>query len=120
LEPADGLKINHRRAQTIELVQRRPARGGAAWELVATKPQTLTLRRGSQTIEHPLIVGQRTYGPAVVDHAGQMRTMLPMRQVRLFEIVPGLPQWGLPAWLVGYLLLTLPFTLLLRRVLKIA
>jgi hypothetical protein len=49
-----------------------------------------------------------------------MRTMLPMRQVRLFEIVPGLPQWGLPAWLVGYLLLTLPFTLLLRRVLKIA
>jgi hypothetical protein len=38
---------------------------------------------------------------------------------RLFGIVPGWPQLGLPAWLVGYLAIVIPFVPLLKKILKI-
>jgi len=47
----------------------------------------------------------------------QLELRLPER--RLFNLVPGWPQYGLPAWLVGYLLIVIPFVPLLKKVLRI-
>ena len=51
--------------------------------------------------------------------AGDMPVELRLRERRLFGVVPGLPVIGLPAWLVGYLLIVILFVPLLKKMLKI-
>ena len=50
---------------------------------------------------------------------GEVSLELKLRERRLFGIVPGLPAVGLPAWLVGYLLIVIPFVPLLKWLLRI-
>ncbi len=45
---------------------------------------------------------------------------LRLEERRLFGIVPGWPQIGLPAWLVGYFAIVIPFVPLLKKMLKIS
>jgi uncharacterized membrane protein (DUF106 family) len=49
-----------------------------------------------------------------------LRLRLWLPPVKLFGIVPGVPWLGLPAWLVGYLLLTLTFVALLKKLMRIS
>jgi uncharacterized membrane protein (DUF106 family) len=51
--------------------------------------------------------------------AGAVQLELQLRERRLFGIVPGWSNIGLPAWLVGYLLIVIPFVPLLKKLLKI-
>ncbi len=51
--------------------------------------------------------------------AGDVPVELRLRERRLFGVVPGLPVIGLPAWLVGYLLIVILFVPLLKKMLKI-
>jgi hypothetical protein len=50
---------------------------------------------------------------------GAAQLKLELRERRLFGIVPGLPRIGLPAWLVGYLLIVIPLVPFIKKILRI-
>ena len=92
----------------------------AMWQLqgdAATETYPLVFRWKDLTIEHELRIGQRIYSDALVNRPGEPIIEIRLREVRLFGI-PGLGAW-LPAWLVGYLLVTIPLAFLLKRLLRI-
>jgi hypothetical protein len=48
-----------------------------------------------------------------------LATELKLRPVKLFGVVPGIPALNFPAWLTGYLVLVIPITFLLRKMLRV-
>ena len=93
----------------------------AIWQLQADgseEPYPIILRWRDRTYERELRVGENLYSPAVeMRDDGKVIIAVAQREVRLFGI-PGLGPW-LPGWIVGYLLVTVPFVFLLKRVLGI-
>jgi uncharacterized membrane protein (DUF106 family) len=66
-------------------------------------------------IDDPLDAGQLK-----VRHAGgPLRLQLQLRERRLFGVVPGWPKIGLPAWLVGYLLIVILLVPILKKLTRI-
>lgn len=78
----------------------------------------LVFRWKDRTFERDLLIGQRSYSP-VLDERPDEPVIFEIRlqETRLFGI-PGLSVW-LPAWLVGYLIVTIPFVLVLKRLFRI-
>jgi hypothetical protein len=93
----------------------------ALWQLegdARREPYPLAFRWNERTIERELLIGQPHYSPPREERPDDsVITEVRLREVRLFGI-PGLGPW-LPAWLVGYLLVTIPFVFALKRVLGI-
>jgi uncharacterized membrane protein (DUF106 family) len=93
----------------------------AVWQLqgeAADEPYSLVFRWKDQTLTRELRVGQSIYSPAFDEQADEsFKAEMRLRETRLLGI-PGLGAW-LPAWFVGYLLITIPAVPLLKRVLKI-
>jgi uncharacterized membrane protein (DUF106 family) len=121
LVPVDGVKTSGGWVKQVTVVDEEPPYGEAKWTLAAEarpEPYLLTIRLKDRSLEHPLLVGQRIYAPALKDHGNRLITELKMRPVKLFNILPG---WGyfLPAWLVGYLLISIPLVFLIRRLTRI-
>ncbi len=86
-----------------------PAQTGS-FDLVMASP------RGRFT--HTLFVGS-SGSEASIEHAtseGMIQTELSLKPRRLFGFVPGIPALGLPAWLVGYLVLTVALIPVTRKV----
>jgi len=104
---------------TRQEVKLPPPDAVAVWRLHGEADSyTLVLRYRDKTLERQLLVGQRNYAAAWDVRAGEsIITELRQREVRLFGL-PGLATW-LPAWLVGYLVLTIPLAVLLKRVFMI-
>jgi hypothetical protein len=62
----------------------------------------LTLvRLAGESYQHPLLVGQRSYTPAVIFHEGEVVAEWRLKPVRLFVVIPGISQLYLPPWLVA-------------------
>ena len=93
----------------------------AIWQLqgaAADEPYALVFRWKDQTLERELRVGQNIYSPAFdVRPDETLKAEIRLRETRLLGI-PGLGPW-LPAWIVGYLLVTIPCVPLLKRGLRI-
>jgi len=93
----------------------------ALWQLEGNaggEPYPLIFRWNERTIERELLIGQPHYSPPREERPeDSVITEVRLREVRLFGI-PGLGPW-LPARLVGYVLVTIPFVFLLKRVLSI-
>jgi hypothetical protein len=91
----------------------------ALWTVEAdADAHPVVLRYKDKTLKRELLVGGRFYAPAWdVSAAENIVTEIRQREVRLLGL-PGLGAW-LPAWLVGYLVLTIPLVYLLKRVLKV-
>ncbi|MCI0684872.1 MAG: hypothetical protein L0Y71_22470 [Gemmataceae bacterium] len=96
----------------------------AVWQLQAdanAQPYPLVFRWNEHTFQRELLIGQRIYSPVTaaspIEPPVQVVTNVGLRDVRLLGI-PGLGAW-LPAWLVGYLLVTIPFVFVLKRVLGV-
>jgi hypothetical protein len=99
-----------------------PPYGKAVWTLRAAAretPYTLMFRLGEGRYEHALLVGRTTYAPALAFHEEGVVTEVRMRERQLFGLVPGAPQLYLPAWLVAYLILVIPATSVVKRVLGV-
>ena len=102
-EPAPGGKVN----------------GLASWVLKAAKrdePYTLVIRHAGQTVEKELLVDGRRYAPVLDMHdTGPIQAVeLAHKPYKPFGIVPGIPWIFLEPWLVGYLVITIPFVFVLR------
>jgi hypothetical protein len=110
-----------------------PAYGLATWELRAkaqAEPYTLTLRLKNHTFERELLVGRRTYALPVVDYGDDYVSEWKRQpyhwlggalhiQALGLRGVPGIPALGLPAWLIGYVILVIPLTLFFKWVLHV-
>jgi hypothetical protein len=103
---------------TRQELKRPPPEAVAVWRLQGeANVYSLVLRYRDQTLERELLIGQRAYAAAWDGRETEPYTVLRQREVRLFGL-PGLATW-LPAWLVGYLVLTIPLVVLLKRVFMI-
>jgi hypothetical protein len=95
--------------------------GRATWTLRADarpEPYPLILRYEDGEYRHELLVGQETYSepislqrPGSREHAVELK----LRPFKPFGVIPRLPWIGLAPWLVAYLLITIPFVPLLKR-----
>ena len=106
---------------TFRKVQKPPEDVLAIWQLegeARDEPYPLVFRWKDRTIERDLLIGQRRYTPPLEERPDEpVISEVRLREVQLFGL-PGLASW-LPAWLVGYLVVTIPFVFLLKRVLRI-
>ncbi len=123
--PQDGIAAENGWVQKIVAVTD-PAEGPphamATWRLraeAAPEPYQLEIRYKTGTYTKQLLVGQRTYAPAVAFYphgAPVICSEIEMKPVKLFGIVPGIPRLGLAPWLVAYFLIAIPFVPLIKRV----
>jgi hypothetical protein len=103
---------------TRQPAQAPPPDAVALWQLRGEANRyPLIFRYRDQTFERELVVGYRIYAPRWELREGEPPVEIRQREVRLFGL-PGLGPW-LPAWLVGYLVLTIPFVFLLKRLLLV-
>lgn len=122
--PTDGLAAESGWIQEITAVTAEgPAHGIATWRLTAApgaEQRQLSVRFDGKTFTHPFRGGSRTYEAPALNHGENLPTTeLRLSPVKLFGIVPGLPPLHFPAWLTGYLLLIIPLTFLLKKVLRV-
>lgn len=93
----------------------------AVWQLqgeAADEPYSLTFHWKDQSLKRELRIGQSIYSPAFDEGPDEpFKVEVRLRETRLLGI-PGLGSW-LPAWIVGYLLVTIPAVPLLKHSLKI-
>jgi uncharacterized membrane protein (DUF106 family) len=122
LVPEDGLKVEGGWVRRIRAVtDDGPPHGLAAWDLEAGQERVykLLLRLNDGTLERDLIVGPRYYALPVVDHGGDVVSQWKREPWHWLGFVPGIDALGLPAWLIGYVVMVVPITLLLKRALSV-
>ncbi|MBN2582025.1 MAG: DUF106 domain-containing protein [Planctomycetes bacterium] len=99
--------------------------GVAHWQIKAARrdgPYKLEFRYAGKTFTKDLIVDGRKYAEPITfyeDNAPAICAELKMEEFKLFGIIPGLPSIGMQAWMVGYLVIVLPFSFLLKPMLRI-
>jgi len=120
LVPLEGVAAASGWVQEVRAV---PAGAGASWWLSAQasdEPYRLRLRFEKTTIQHLVRAGTGIYeAPRTTHDECGITTELRLREVRLFGFVPGFSAIGFPAWLVGYLAIVIPCTLLGKKALRI-
>jgi len=120
--PLDGVEADGWVKRIDAITDEGPPHGMAVWKLTpaaSPEPYEMIFRLRGRDLTHPLLVGQTTYTTPILDHGGELVTETRLRQVKLFGIVPGAPQYLLPPWLVGYLVITIPFVFILKPLLGI-
>lgn len=130
LVPQPGLHAKNGWVQTVRRVKNTPGIWSRAWAAVtfrepeveadavaiwqlkgerSSTPYPLVFRWRDRTYRHEMTFGQREYSPALLVHEDDTITVtiaLQQREVQVLGI-PGLGPW-FPAWIVGYLLVTIP------------
>jgi hypothetical protein len=122
--PLDGVTADGGWVRQVHAVTEEEGQpyGLATWKLRAERkpePYTLTFRIKERSFDRELRVGQRTYAPPVVDHGDDYVSEWKREPFHWLGLVPGIAAVGLPAWLIGYVILVVPLTLLLKRLLNV-
>ncbi len=96
--------------------------GVAEWKLLCektSKPYSLVLRFNGKTFNKELIVDGLKYAEPVMFYSDGGIDVIESvsKEYKLFGFVPGI--WVMQAWIVGYMILVIPFSLLMKKVLKI-
>ena len=105
-------------AEISELSPKEGNRLVARWRLTGeagVESGDLVIRHGGKSFLHPVTVGGQRGEVAM----GVLGTELFLKPVQLFGMVPGVPWLHLPGWMVGYLLLIVPLTFLLKRLFRV-
>lgn len=79
----------------------------AVWQVRFEENREVTARFRNQT----LVSSADAAGPVSIERR--------LRPFRPFGLIPDLSQYGLPAWLIGYLVVVIPFVPLLKRMLRV-
>ncbi len=124
LVPNEGWEANTGWVQAVhETVGESGRQGTAAWTLRAGPDPEATafiVRLPDRTVEHAILVGRGTYAPMRVRHSEQLETAVQLRVYRPFGIVGEWSWFGMAPWLAGYLLLTVPLFLVVKRLAGVA
>ncbi|MCC5790250.1 MAG: hypothetical protein JJT75_11490 [Opitutales bacterium] len=115
-----------------------PPHGLGNWTIQVSEEQSpydLRIRHRDDLYTHPFTVGGRSYRMPLRPHPEHQTegNLPPATQVHLdeyrpfagwivadFEGVPGFRQFFFPPWLIAYLIIVIPFVVIIRRVFKIA
>lgn len=123
LVPAPGLTVDGGYVREIESGSYNSIpQGVATWAVRGVKadqPYRLTFRYKDETYHQDLLVGQRTYSAAFAMPNDHVASEVKMRPLKLFNIVPGIEAIVFPPWLVGYLIIVIPFVFITKKVLRI-
>ena len=125
LVPQDGLSATNGWVRTVDVeTDMGQTYGVARWAVqgdASEKPYPLQIKHGTDTYAHELLIGQRTYTePLVVfDDRGEYVLEIGLEPYKPFGGVPGLPWIHLAPWIVGYLLLVIPFVPLFKRLTRV-
>lgn len=100
--------------------------GQATWDLEASsrpEPYTLEVRHAGETVTKELIVDGKRYATPLVfyndkDEEAFTAVELVMPEYKPFGIVPGWAGAGLQPWIVGYLIIVIPLSVVLKPVLR--
>jgi len=127
--PQEGLEAEDRWIQTIERdvdkKTRKPLDNGVArWKLLCKESDEdylLQIRYSGKTFEKNLIVDGRLYADPIMfyDDESIICSEIGMDEYKPFTIVPGIPWLALQPWILGYLIIVLPLSFLLKPVLRI-
>jgi hypothetical protein len=120
--PEEGLKVQDGWVRRIRAVtDDGPPHGLAAWNFEAgpERVHKLIIRLNDGGFERDLIVGRRFYAAPVVDHGHDVVSEWKLQPWLWLGLVPGIAALGLPAWLIGYVVMVVPITLLLKRALGV-
>ena len=82
------------------------AQAEASWSIRFDKTRDVTVRFRGQTVD-----STTADGPVVIERK--------FRPFRPFGLIPDFSAYALPAWLIGYLLIVIPFVPLLKKGLRI-
>jgi uncharacterized membrane protein (DUF106 family) len=95
--------------------------GIAVWTLRAERrdePYLLRVRSGGATAQKPMLVDGIRTAPVLdlYDNGPIEAVQLDLPLYKPLGIVPGIPWIAFDPWIVGYLIITIPFVFLLRRI----
>jgi uncharacterized membrane protein (DUF106 family) len=102
-----------------------PLEGVAEWKISVASPGTYKLKFCAldEIIEHDLLIGKRIYSPPVKFPGAESRIQAVetvLRPFKPFGVIPGIPVlFGMPPWMVAYLLIAIPFVTIIKRIFKI-
>lgn len=121
IAPTDALTAESGWIQEITVSS--PTHSIAVWRLTAQPGpalRQLQLRFGKQTFTHPIRADGRTYEAPLQTHDTHLLTTdLKLTPVRLFGLIPDAAWLPFPPWLIGYLILIIPLTFFLKKVLRV-
>ena len=94
--------------------------GLASWTIHAARrdrPYVLQIRHGGRTVESQLIIDGYRYAPQAVRHkdGGILAVEQSLAAYKPFGVIPGIGRLGIAGWVVGYLLIAIGCTLVLKR-----
>jgi len=122
--PEPSLEIKTAPILVVRSSEGLPRRGVAEWSIrpLDAGLQQITIRHQGETLRHPVLINQRIYSAPHLDHAGRqpVSTEVRLQQYRPLGMSLGSEWIGLPSWMIGYLILTLALTPVLRRLCKVA
>lgn len=126
LVPEDGIEAVDGHVKLLERIESGEMTvicSGAVWRIRAQQEgrYRLLFRTDDTTYEHPLEVGTGKYAPVLQEHSTSRltRSRVMLAELRSFGVVPGVPAAGLPAWMVGYLLITIVLFIISKKLLKV-
>ncbi len=128
--PQEGIEADGRWIQVIERdvdeAGKEIDNGVARWELRCDERDEeypLQIRYNGRAYEKSLVVDGRRYAEPVkfYDDDTILCSEIDMadREYKPFTIIPGFSALAMPPWIVGYLIIVLPFSFLLKPVLRI-
>ncbi len=120
LVPGPGLAVANSPIRRITAETSAEGPVEVAWSLTPATTQDLHLRLADRTLEHPLPLWPRPDAVARIDQGEGLATRLDLPPYRAFGFIPTLHPLWCPAWLLAYLLITLPGMFLLRRLARLA
>ena len=95
--------------------------GVARWEVsgaASEDPYPLQVKHRSESYEHGLLLGQEKYAAPLkfFDDRGEYVLEADLKPYKPFGVIPSIPFLPFAPWLVGYLVIVIPFVPLLKRV----
>lgn len=122
LVPTDGVELKSSPIQIIHADSQIPPIGLAEWTLRPTSAAdelTLTIRHHGESAVHRVTVGRTTYLPPQQLHPNTT-TEVVLKRYQPLGLNLKTETLGLPAWMAGYLLLTLLLVPGLKRLLRVS
>ncbi len=125
LVPTDGIELISSPIQIIHADSQTPPIGLAEWTLrptSATDELTLTIRHHGESVVHRVAVGRSTYLPPQQLHPNERlkTTEIVLKRYHPLGLNLNTERLGLPAWMAGYLVLTLLLVPGLKRLLRVS